>query len=158
MIDKVGVARAHPLAYVIVLLGLNGIGMTPYVLWRRDRRRLWALWRETWPSAVTGGLLSLVAYLLVLTAMRLTQVSYVAALRRHPSSSLRYSAPASWGNPTADDASWPPSLSRAASSSWSSPCEANRLLKRYEGHNGLRYPQITQIGRFQRARPLEESV
>ena len=81
MIDKVGVARAHPLAYVIVLLGLNGIGMTPYVLWRRDRRRLWALWRETWPSAVTGGLLSLLAYLLVLTAMRLTQVSYVAALR-----------------------------------------------------------------------------
>jgi len=42
---------------------------------------LWALWRETWPSAVTGGLLSLVAYLLVLTAMRLTQVSYIAALR-----------------------------------------------------------------------------
>ena len=30
---------------------------------------------------MTGGLLSLVAYLLVLTAMRLTQVSYVAALR-----------------------------------------------------------------------------
>jgi drug/metabolite transporter (DMT)-like permease len=81
MIDKVGVARAHPLAYVIVLLGLNGLGMTPYVLWKRDRRHLWALWRETWPSAVTGGLLSLVAYLLVLTAMRLTQVSYVAALR-----------------------------------------------------------------------------
>ena len=81
MLDKVGVSRTHPLAYVIVVLGLNGVGMTPYVLWQRDRRRLWALWRETWPSAVTGGLLSLVAYLLVLTAMRLTQVSYVAALR-----------------------------------------------------------------------------
>ena len=81
MIDKVGVARTHPLAYVIVLLGLNGVGMTPYVLWKRDRRHLWTLWRQTWPSAVTGGLLSLVAYLLVLTAMRLTQVSYVAALR-----------------------------------------------------------------------------
>jgi uncharacterized membrane protein len=81
MIDKVGVARTHPLAYVIVLLGLNGVFMTPYVLWKRDRRRLWTLWRQTWPSAVTGGVLSLVAYLLVLTAMRLTQVSYVAALR-----------------------------------------------------------------------------
>jgi drug/metabolite transporter (DMT)-like permease len=81
MIDKVGVARTHPLAYVIVLLGLNGAFMTPYVLWKRDRRRLWILWRQTWPSAVTGGVLSLVAYLLVLTAMRLTQVSYVAALR-----------------------------------------------------------------------------
>jgi drug/metabolite transporter (DMT)-like permease len=39
------------------------------------------VWRDTWPTAVTGGLLSLMAYLLVLTAMRLTQVSYVAALR-----------------------------------------------------------------------------
>jgi drug/metabolite transporter (DMT)-like permease len=81
MLDKVGVARTHPLAYVIVVLGLNGVGMTPYVLWQRDRRHLWAAWRETWPTAVMGGLLSLVAYLLVLTAMRLTQVSYVAALR-----------------------------------------------------------------------------
>jgi drug/metabolite transporter (DMT)-like permease len=57
MIDKVGVARAHPLAYVIVLLGLNGIGMTPYVLWQRDRCELWTMGRQTWPSAVTGGLL-----------------------------------------------------------------------------------------------------
>ncbi len=81
MLDKVGVSRTHPLAYVIVVLGLNGLGMTPYVLWKRDGRRLWAAWRETWPTAVTGGLLSLVAYLLVLTAMRMTQVSYVAALR-----------------------------------------------------------------------------
>lgn len=81
MLDKVGVSRTHPLAYVILLLGVNGIGMAPYVLWKRDRRHLWRVWRETWPAALTGGLLSLVAYLLVLTAMRLTQVSYVAALR-----------------------------------------------------------------------------
>ena len=81
MTDKVGVARTHPLAYVIVLLGLNGLAMTPYVLWKRDAGRLGSLWRRTWPRVVTGGVLSLVAYLLVLTAMRLTQVSYVAALR-----------------------------------------------------------------------------
>jgi drug/metabolite transporter (DMT)-like permease len=81
LIDKVGVARTHPLAYVIVLLGLNGVTMTPYVLRKRDLRQLRSLWCQTWPSAVTGGVLSLVAYLLVLTAMRLTQVSYVAALR-----------------------------------------------------------------------------
>jgi drug/metabolite transporter (DMT)-like permease len=81
MIDKVGVARTHPLAYVIVLLGVNAVMMAPYVLWKRDGRELRALWRQTWPSAVAGGLLSLVAYLLVLMAMRLTQVSYVAALR-----------------------------------------------------------------------------
>jgi len=81
MTDKVGVARAHPLAYVIVLLGFTGVILTPYVLWRCDARHVGALWRRVWPSAVLGGLLSLLAYLLVLTAMQLTQVSYVAALR-----------------------------------------------------------------------------
>lgn len=79
--DKVGVARARPLAYVIVLLLFTGVLLTPYVLWRRDVRQLGALWRQAWPSAALGGLLSLLAYLLVLTAMQLTQVSYVAALR-----------------------------------------------------------------------------
>lgn len=79
--DKVGVARTNPLAYVIVLLGINAVTMAPYVLWKRDMRQLRIFWRRGWGSAVTGGLLSLVAYLLVLTAMRLTQVSYVAALR-----------------------------------------------------------------------------
>jgi drug/metabolite transporter (DMT)-like permease len=79
--DKVGVARTHPVAYVIVLLGLSGCIITPYVLWKRRARDLWGLWRRVWPSAVAGGVLSLLAYLLVLTAMRLTQVSYVAALR-----------------------------------------------------------------------------
>jgi drug/metabolite transporter (DMT)-like permease len=81
MTDKAGVARAHPVAYVIVLLGLSGCILTPYVLWKRDARHIGALWRQVWPSAVVGGVLSLLAYLLVLTAMRLTQVSYVAALR-----------------------------------------------------------------------------
>ena len=81
MTDKIGVARTHPLAYVIMLLGLNGLALTPYVLWQRDPRRLASLWCRTWPAVVAGGVLSLVAYLLVLTAMRLTQVSYVAALR-----------------------------------------------------------------------------
>jgi drug/metabolite transporter (DMT)-like permease len=81
MIDKAGVARAHPVAYVIVLLGLSGCILTPYVLWKRDARDVRAVWRRVWPSAVVGGVLSLLAYLLVLTAMRLAQVSYVAALR-----------------------------------------------------------------------------
>jgi len=81
IVDKAGVSRTNPLAYIIVLMGLNGACMTPVVLWRRDTRRLGDLWRRRWMISVAGGLLSITAYLLVLTAMRLTQVSYVAALR-----------------------------------------------------------------------------
>ena len=81
IVDKVGVSRTNPLSYIIVLMGWNGVCMTPFVLWRRNRLRLADLWRRRWRISVTGGLLSVTAYLLVLIAMQLTQVSYIAALR-----------------------------------------------------------------------------
>lgn len=81
IVDKVGVSRTNPVSYIIVLMGANAVFMTPVVLWRRDTRRLVAVWRRRWGSAILGGLLSITAYLLVLIAMRLTQVSYIAALR-----------------------------------------------------------------------------
>ena len=81
IMDKVGVSRTNPVSYIIVLMGANAVFMTPVVLWRRDARLMAAVWKRRWRSAVLGGLLSIAAYLLVLIAMRLTQVSYIAALR-----------------------------------------------------------------------------
>ncbi len=80
MVDKAGVSRAHPLAYIITLFAWNAVLLTPFVLHRAASRP--KAWRgQRWGRQVLGGLLSLAAYLLVLVAMRLTQVSYVAALR-----------------------------------------------------------------------------
>ncbi len=81
MLDKVGVSRSHPLAYIIILFGCTGGLLTPYVVQQRGFRRMAEVWRMRWGILVMGGLLSFGAYLLVLIAMRLTQVSYVAALR-----------------------------------------------------------------------------
>ena len=81
IVDKVGVSQTNPLAYIIVLMAWNGVCMAPFVLWRRDRAHLAGFWRRRWGISLTGGLLSVTAYLLVLVAMRLTQVSYIAALR-----------------------------------------------------------------------------
>ncbi len=81
MVDKVGVSRSNPFAYVITIFGCTGLLLTPYILHQRGLRRVAGLWRSRWSILVTGGLLSLGAYLLVLLAMRLTQVSYTAALR-----------------------------------------------------------------------------
>ncbi len=81
IVDKVGVSRTNPVSYIVLLMGANAVFMTPIVLWRRGRRSLAAVWRRRWRISVAGGLLSIVAYLLVLTAMRMTQVSYIAALR-----------------------------------------------------------------------------
>lgn len=81
VIDKVGVSKAHPLAYIITLFWCMTAFMTPVMLWQRGLKGLDNLWRRRWPVLMTAGLMSLGAYLLVLIAMRLTQVSYVAALR-----------------------------------------------------------------------------
>jgi drug/metabolite transporter (DMT)-like permease len=81
LVDKVGVGRANPLAYIILLFASNAAIMAPYVFWGRGLRRLCGITPRRWGILVAGGLLSLTAYLLVLVAMRLTQVSYVAALR-----------------------------------------------------------------------------
>ncbi|HYL82402.1 MAG TPA: EamA family transporter [Candidatus Acidoferrum sp.] len=81
VVDKLGVSRSHPLAYIIILFGWTSAILTPYVIHRRGLRRMGELWRLRWGILVTGGLLSFGAYLLVLIAMRLTQVSYIAALR-----------------------------------------------------------------------------
>jgi drug/metabolite transporter (DMT)-like permease len=81
MLDKAGVSRANPLAYIIVLFAANATMMSPYVLWQSGRRGAGWLRQVRWGRQIAGGLLSLAAYLMVLMAMRLTQVSYVAALR-----------------------------------------------------------------------------
>jgi drug/metabolite transporter (DMT)-like permease len=81
MVDKVGVSRSHPLAYIIILFGCTATILTPYIVQQRGLRRMGELWRKRWRILVAGGLLSFGAYLLVLIAMRLTQVSYIAALR-----------------------------------------------------------------------------
>ena len=81
MLDKAGVMRSNPLAYGVTLFGCDAVFVTSYVLLRRDPGQIREIWRGSRAPLVWSGLLALAAYLLVLVAMRLTQVSYVAALR-----------------------------------------------------------------------------
>jgi drug/metabolite transporter (DMT)-like permease len=81
LVDKLGVARANALAYIVVLFALATIFMAPWVLATRGAARVAEVWRLRRGPIVLGGLFSTAAYLLVLLAMQLTQVSYIAALR-----------------------------------------------------------------------------
>jgi drug/metabolite transporter (DMT)-like permease len=81
LVDKVRVMRSHPLAYAVTLFWCDAVFVTPYVLLRRNPRQIHDVWHGNRAPLVWSGLLALAAYLLVLVAMRLTQVSYVAALR-----------------------------------------------------------------------------
>lgn len=81
IVDKMGVMQSNAVAYAIVLFGCNAAIMTPYVVARRGPRRMREVWRQQRMILLASGLCSVGAYLLVLFAMRLTQVSYIAALR-----------------------------------------------------------------------------
>lgn len=93
VVDRVGVTDTHPVAYVIAVYGCNGLVMTPIVLARRGRAAIGACWRADRFVLIASGLCSVGAYLLVLIAMRLMPISYVASLRE---SSVVFAALLGW--------------------------------------------------------------
>ncbi len=81
LIDKQGVAYVSPFLYLYLMTCGVAVGMLPYILRTHGASAVVREWRTaTWPITAAAGLLFL-AYGLVLTAMRLTDVSYVAPAR-----------------------------------------------------------------------------
>ena len=81
LVDKAAISRAHPGAYILFLYAWNATLMTPFVLASRGLGRITRVWCAAPARLLASGLCSVGAYLLVLWAMRLAAVSYVAALR-----------------------------------------------------------------------------
>jgi drug/metabolite transporter (DMT)-like permease len=79
IVDKAGVARVHPLAYI----SLMGVGMSlvlaPFVLQRRTA--LAREWRVNGRAIAVASSMNLTSYLLVLFAFRLSKAGYVVAAR-----------------------------------------------------------------------------
>ncbi|HVN53922.1 MAG TPA: EamA family transporter [Anaerolineaceae bacterium] len=92
-IDGAAVKRADPLVYVIVAFWLTGLFATPVVLWLYGWRAVRAQWQAHWPRASAIGVISLLAYLLVLVAYSFSPVSYVGAIREI---SIVFGAIAGW--------------------------------------------------------------
>lgn len=80
LVDKRGVAHVHPLIYVYGLIALMTLGVAPYALWRR-RPAMLREWRLNRPAVLVGAVLNLGTYLIVLAALRLSDVSYIVPLR-----------------------------------------------------------------------------
>jgi drug/metabolite transporter (DMT)-like permease len=79
VVDKAGVARVHPLAY-ISLMGLGiSLLMAPVVV--RRRAALVREWRLNGRAIVAASSMNLTSYLLVLFAFRLSKAGYVVAAR-----------------------------------------------------------------------------
>ena len=80
LVDKVGVSKINPVAYIAALFLLSSLLATPYVL-VRHRAEIRGAWRDYKPHIVAIGPGSLVTYLLILFALQSARVSYVFALR-----------------------------------------------------------------------------
>jgi drug/metabolite transporter (DMT)-like permease len=79
IVDKAGVARVHPLAY-ISLMGL-GISLLLVPLVMRRRAALVREWRLNGRAIMVASSMNLTSYLLVLFAFRLSKAGYVVAAR-----------------------------------------------------------------------------
>jgi drug/metabolite transporter (DMT)-like permease len=81
LIDKQGVSYVQPFLYMYLLTLGSAVGLAPYILRHRQISAIKLEWRANAGPIVVAGLLTFLAYGLVLTALSLSRVSYVAPAR-----------------------------------------------------------------------------
>jgi len=80
-IDAAAVRIAQPAAYTVLVLGLTGLFLTPWVVARHGTAGILAEWRARRGAIVAVGCMTLLAYLLVLQAYARSRVAYAGAVR-----------------------------------------------------------------------------
>ena len=80
LVDKVGVSIVYPPVYIYLMLFITWILLSPYVL-AKERIRLKAEWRINKGAILASGFLVLFTYMMILFAFRMSNVSYVVAVR-----------------------------------------------------------------------------
>lgn len=79
LVDKAGVARLHPLPYLVIMGAGMSLLLTPPVLARGEALR--REWRTNWRAILVASTMNLTSYLLVLFAFTLSKAGYVVAAR-----------------------------------------------------------------------------
>ena len=80
LVDKVGVGLVYPPVYIYIMLLITWLTITPWVL-VRERDGLKSEWRRHKGAIVVVGFLCGFTYLMILFALTMSKVSYVAAVR-----------------------------------------------------------------------------
>jgi drug/metabolite transporter (DMT)-like permease len=81
VLDKRGVEHVTPVLYMFFLSAGGSTGMLAMISRSYEPAQFKAEFRRHWKAIITGGLLQFVAYALVLSALRLSPVSYVGPFR-----------------------------------------------------------------------------
>ena len=79
--DKVGVRYVNPLLYMYLMSLGTALSLTPYMLWAQGRDTLAREFRAGARRIVVAGLLTFLAYGLVLSALDFSRVSYISPAR-----------------------------------------------------------------------------
>jgi drug/metabolite transporter (DMT)-like permease len=71
----------NPLEYLFLMHFFLAVYVFAWAIWRRPDKRLWSEWRSNRKSVIIVGVCTPMAYLLIMLALRLGNVTYVAAGR-----------------------------------------------------------------------------
>ncbi len=82
VIDKVGVNYVAPFTFLYLMFLVCAIVLCPFVLIRTKLNKVVWNWTINKKQLMAAGFLNLFAYFLILLAMRLSQVSYIVAVRQ----------------------------------------------------------------------------
>ncbi len=80
LVDKVGVGLVYPPVYIYIMVFITWLALTPWIL-IRERGRLREEWRRHAGTIFVVGFFSIFTYLMILFALTMSKVSYVAAVR-----------------------------------------------------------------------------
>ncbi len=80
-IDGAAVQRVNPLTYIVIVLALTTVLITPAILRRYGKAAIVVEWQANWPRILVVGICTLLAYTLALVAFTMTRVSYAGAIR-----------------------------------------------------------------------------
>jgi drug/metabolite transporter (DMT)-like permease len=80
LLDKAGVARVHPVAYMLLMEAGCGLVLLPAALLARPAAVAHE-WRRNWAAILAVGAMSAAGYTAVLLAFRLSKAGYVVAAR-----------------------------------------------------------------------------
>ena len=81
IVDKRGVAHVSPFLYLYLMTAGVAVGWLPYIIRNYGVVGIVQEWRGAWRSVIVASALLFLAYGLVLTAMSITDVSFVAPVR-----------------------------------------------------------------------------
>ena len=80
IVDKIGVTLVYPPVYIYLMFVISLLLLSPYVL-AKERLMLKKEWQINKVPILIVGFLDLFAYMMILFALRISKVSYVAAAR-----------------------------------------------------------------------------